>query len=191
MEADMQTQAPAPAAAKPYDLFAERSIKLLLVLFFGALFYYLADNYVVLSYQPLEQIPLPLFAAAALLGAAAAGWLARKAPLTEHVALSVMCAIVAWLAAQPLLPRINAATASGAQTAGYVQQRDGAWHSAGLPDVRLDRRHANLAAGMTLTSRTLQFHLWRGMLGFYQLDLGALRSDYADANSNWSGAAKP
>ena len=181
----MEQATPGPAA-KPYDLFDERSVVALLALFFAFLFYFLADNYIVLTFQPLEQMPALGYAGAALIGGGAALRLARKTPLTERVALCLMCAAVMLLAAQPLLPRVNAASSSqGAQAADYLQQRDGSWHADGLPDIRLDQRHANLAAGMTLTSKTLQFKLWRGALGFYQLDLSALRADYEAANSSF------
>ena len=176
---------PNTRSAKPYDLFDERGVITLLCALIALAAYFLVDTFVLQPFQPLSRMPWAGFVLAAGAGALAAWVLARAAPVRERASLVLLCAAALGAAAYPGMLRINAWTSPEggllvdykAVVGGY-QSQDG--HS---PHFTLDRRHAVLAAGLTVFSGRHDFTLWHGALGFDQLDLGALRADYDAENT--------
>lgn len=167
------------AAAVPdrsgFDLAGHRGMVVLLVVFFAAGLYALADAFFLGTWEALEPLSWWPFVAAALPALAGAWRLGRGAPRAERLVVGGLAAAAVVAAVHPALLRINAATAEPrvheyvATTPGrFLPPRDA------LPALDLTNKDLDAYWAQYPEGATHEFTLLRGAGGFQQLDLAPL-----------------
>lgn len=168
-----------PAAATAFDLFSLTGTVVLLTIFSVSGLYALGDIFFVEAHLPAGAMPHAGFIAAGLTGIAAAVWLSRGAPPVERFVLSLLLGLSLASAACPLMLRINRITADAVpETVAYRQAGAGEYAALdpAYPAIRFNARYTELLAGAPADA-VRSFELFRGALGFYQLDLHPLRDE--------------
>lgn len=164
----------ATAAAGPagFDLAKHRGLLIELVLFFGAGLYALVDGLLIAAFKPLETLPLLPFLVIAVVALVMVSILGRGAPALERSAVGLLTVVAMTAAVYPGLLRINALSAEPrsvtykAVTAGRFEPVDRE-----LPAIDLGGLHVDEYWTQYPPGTEHEFHLLRGVGGFYQLDL--------------------
>lgn len=174
---DIASDSVAPSTATPtgYDLGRHRGLIVQLVLFSTFGLYALIDGLFIGAFRPLEPMALAPFAATAAIGIAVVAVLGRGAPKLERAVVGLLTVATMTAAVYPALMRINALTAEPhvvtyhSVTIGRFDPPTNDLPRIDLRDLRIGEYWAQYPSGAEH-----DFHLIRGLAGFYQVDLDPL-----------------
>lgn len=177
--AEEVSAAPASLPGGSYDLLKDRGMLALLVGFFAVGGYAILDWFFLRPWVYLEAPPASPFVLAALLALALGATLGRGAPALERASIALLFAAAVTGAVAPGLLRVNAATdAEAPRVHGYVSTAPGEFRPAA--DSRLPEAHFDGPAEFWRSippGAGRDFHLARGDLGFWQLDMRPVRDE--------------